>query len=473
MMGLGWRHECLPAIPLRVRRAGRTTLVLCAALIELSCARASQDVSVAIARELEAAFRGTGSGGAVLMARGDHLLLRRAYGLANVELGVPMQVDHLFGTGSITKQFTAIAVLQLVERGVLSLDNDVRRYVPDLQTGGTAVTIDQVLSHTSGLPNAVDRPDFETIARLDHTVAQLLTLTHGMPMHFAPGAGFHYSDSGYFLLGAIIEQVAGMPYGQYLEKHLFGPIGMRNTWLVDGTRVTPRAASGYSMRGGSLVPPVPISMTVPYAAGGVFSTVDDLWQWNKAIRDGRVVGEQLRQRAWSARMLPDGSPSGYGYGWSVCTLAGRPTIEHGGFVNGFQANLLHLPDDDVTVIVLVNNDGDVPEAGGTARRLARLVVSGVADIAPHALTPHERAALVGHYITAAGDVREISDDAGTLSETRQGVRRSLVALSPTRLTWTDGDEGVVLTFDVSGNNPSTKYRSSRRCEPMDVALRRP
>ncbi len=455
-------------------RALAVMLVAVTSLFTAVCARGSADVSSRVEQILGPAFAVHRSGGAVLVARNGRLLFRRAYGMANVELGVPMRIDHAFGTGSITKQFTAVSILQLAEQGRLSLDDDVRQHIPELQTDGRRVTIDQVLTHTSGLPNVVDRADFDTIARLDYTVPQLLDLTNGMPRLFEPGRGFHYSDTGYFILGAIVERLAGLPYATYVEERLFRPLGMHSTWQVDGTRVIPRMTSGYSVRRGVLVPPTPISWTVPYAAGGVFSTVDDLWRWDKAIRTGRVIGDAWLRRAWSPRALPDGSPSGYGYGWKVCTLAGHRTIEHGGFVNGFQASLLHLPDDDVTVIVLVNNDADAPDAGGTARRLGRLIVTGSADITPHSLTAEQRLTLVGRYRTPAGEIHEVRDESGVLSEARRGgVGRPLVALSPARLAWAEGEEGVVLTFDPATNGQSPKYRASLRCEPIDVASRQP
>lgn len=455
------------------------TRLACGALLTagtlpgVSCERPSLGEAATIARVLAPAFQSHRSGGVVLVAKAGDVIFHRAYGLANVELGVPMRIDHVFGTGSITKQFTAIAILQLVEQGALSLEDDARRYVPTLRSNGQPVTIDQLLSHTSGLPNAVDRPDFDAIARLDYTVDQLLALTSGMPMRFAPGSGFHYSDTGYFVLGAIIERISGLPFGTYLDERIFRPLGLDSTWYVDGTRLIPRAATGYSVRRGVLAPPTPISMTVPYAAGGVFSTSGNLWRWQRAVRSGKVVSDALRRRAWRARTLPDGTPSGYGYGWKACTLAGHATIEHGGFINGFQASLLHLPDDDVTVIVLVNNDADVPDAGGTARRLGRLTVTGAAELQPRTLTARERAALTGRYTSSKGDVREIVDDDGVLAELRAGVRRPLVALSPTQLAWAESEEGVVLTFDTNGSNPSAKYLSALRCEPMDVAARQP
>lgn len=462
-------------MPGRIRRSSplcRGVLAAVAACLAASCTQ-SPDTGDAIARVLAPAFAGQRSGGVILVAHHGRLVFRRAYGMANVELDVPMTPGHVLGTGSITKQFTAVAILQLVAQGALALDGDARTYAPGLVADGTRITIDQLLTHTSGLPNIVDRPDFEAIARLDYTVGELLALTKHTPVHFEPGASFHYSDSGYFLLGAIVERVSGMSYRDYLEQRLFRPIGMHDTWLVDGTRVVPHLATGYSVRDGLLVPPAPISMTVPYAAGGVFSTVDDLWRWDRAVRSGTVVDRTLLKRAWQVRTLGDGSVSGYGYGWKLCTLADRPTIEHGGFINGFQASLLHLPDEDVTVIVLVNNDADAPDAGATARRLGRLVAAGTADVVPIALTARDRQFLVGRYVTDRGDVREIHDEGGTLIDVSDGVRRPLVALTPTRLAWVEGEESMVLTFDARGREQAQTLRPALRCEPRDIAHRVP
>lgn len=459
-------------MPARIRLSSQRRAVLAAFAIGLtaSCTRVP-DTGQAIARALEPAFVGHRSGGVVLVAQHGRPVFRRAYGMASVELGVAMTPGHVLGTGSITKQFTAAAILQLVARGAVTLDGDARTYVPELPPTSARITIDQLLTHTSGVPNVVDRSDFDAIARLDYTVDELLALTRDMPLHFEPGAGFHYSDSGYFLLGAVVERVSGLSYGDYIEQRLFRPIGMHDTWLVDGDTIVTRLATGYSVRDGLLVPPAPISMTVPYAAGGVFSTVDDLWRWDQAIRSGKVIDSTLLERAWQVRTLADGTVSGYGYGWKMCTLAGRRTIEHGGFLNGYQASLLLLPDEDVTVIVLVNNDADAPDAGATARRLGRLVAAGTADVESIALSPRDRQFLVGRYVTGSGDVREILDEGGTLIDVSHGVRRPLVALSPTRLAWVEGEESMVLTFDEPGREQAQTLRPSLRCEPRDIARR--
>lgn len=412
------------------------------------------------------------SGGVVLVAHKDKPLFRRAYGLADVELGVAMRPDHVLGTGSITKQFTAAATLQLAAQGLVSLADDVRKHLPNVETQGRAITIEQLLTHTSGLPNVVDRDDFEALARQDYSPAKLIELTKDMPLHFEPGISYRYSDTGYFVLGAIIERVSGMSYQDYLEKKLFRPLGMQDTWYADDTRVIPCRAKGYSLRDAALVKAPFMSMTVPYAAGAVFSTVDDLLRWDVALRAGKVVPPALLKRAWTPRTLPDGTLSGYGFGWKLCTLAGRPTIEHGGFINGFQANLLRLPDDDLTIAVLVNNDADAPNPGVVARRLARFLLTGSPEVRFQTLTAAQRAALVGRYVIAPGDVREISTRGDVLHVQRNDrPARPLSALSPTELTLADGDGEFVLRFELSSADRAIKVRSALRCEPVDTATR--
>lgn len=180
----------------------------------------------------------------------------------------------------------------------------------------------------------------------------------------------------------------------------------------------------------------------------------------------------MLKRAWTPRTLPDGTVSGYGFGWKLCTLAGRPTIEHGGFINKFQANLLRLPDDGLTIAVLVNNDADAPNPGVIARRLARFLLTGSPEVRFQALTAAQRAALVGRYAIAPGDVLVISERGGALDVQRNDRPvRSLFALSPTELTLADGNGEFVLRFELGAAGRAGKVRSSLRCEPVDVATR--
>ena len=207
------------------------------------------------------------------------------------------------------------------------LTDDVRRYVNGLNDSTPSITVEQVLTHTSGLPNLVDLKDFENLARLNHKVEELLALTREEKQHFQPGTDFKYSDTGYILLGAIIERVSGLSYGAYLESTIFRPLAMNGTYYGDDRRIIPRRARGYSFEGGSVVNASYISMSVPHAAGGLVSTVDDLMRWDIALRSGKVVRRDLLDLAWSTRRLPDGTHSGYGFGWKIVSSTSSLVVE--------------------------------------------------------------------------------------------------------------------------------------------------
>lgn len=408
-------------------------------------------------------FHPTQPGGVVLIARRDKVLFRRAYGLADLELGVPMRSDAVFRIGSITKQFTAVAILKLVEEGKLNLTDDVQTYVPEFPH---SVTIEQVLTHTSGLPNLVDLNDFEDLARRDYRVDELLALTKDEKPHFTPGNGFKYSDTGYILLGAVIERASGLRYGDYLESKLFRPLGMESSYYGDDRRVIPHRIRGYSFAGDRVVNASYISMSVPHAAGGLVSTVDDLLRWDIGLRNGAVVRRGLLDRAWSTRTLPDGTHSGYGFGWKMCEFEGRRTIEHGGWINGFSAKAIRLPEDDLTVIVLVNNDSDRPDAGLIARRLAKLILTGSDQFDEYQLTVGQRQLLVGQYVLTRNVSLTISEHEGSLYYQRgSGRRERLIALSPTKLSFAKGDRTFLVNFERD------KLRMTLSCEPAGVATR--
>jgi len=434
---------------------------------------------------VEPEFRPDCPGGVVLVARRGEVLFRRAYGMADIELGVPMEPEHVLEIASITKQFTAVAILQLVEQGRLGLEDDVRKHLPGFDTRGRTITVEQVLTHTAGLPNLVDRADFEELARRDHTTEELLALTAGQPLHFEPGTGFRYSDTGYILLGAIIERLSGLSYGDYVKREIFRPLGMERSVYADDRRIIPGRARGYVIEEGEVSNAPYLSMTVPHAAGGLASTVDDLLRWHLALRAGSVLSPELLERAWSPRTLPDGTVSGYGFGWQICTLAGHRTVEHGGFIPGFLAAALQLPDDGLDVIVLVNNGSDDPDPGALARRLGRLLLAGSPDAPTHRLAAEERAALVGTYSIAPGDRREIFEQGGTLFSRRgdrpgAGPARPLAALSATELALADErwledgtlrDAPFVFRFELGPDGRAVRVRTFLRCEPVDRAER--
>lgn len=418
------------------------------------------------------AFSGDRPGGVVIVRREARTLLHRAYGMADLELGVAMTTEHLLATGSVTKQFTAAAVLWLVQEGKLALDDDVRGYLPLLSPGDQPMTIEQLLTHTSGFPSAVDREDFEAVSKMDLNVDELLALTEGMAMHFPPGTGYRYSDSGYFLLGAVIENVSGMDYGRFMEEQVFAANGLAHTLYGDERKIIAGRASGYTKVGDAFINAPYINMSIPYAAGGIYATVEDLADWVDLLRAGRFIEPELRDRAWSARTLPDGTRIGYGFGWNVCEIAGQRSVGHGGFINGFTANLEHLPDADITIAVLTNQDSGEPEATYLVRRIARLLLTGESGLQPAALTAAQRAALLGRYQYQNGDTRLIFERDGKLfSRRNDGDPIALLPVSAEYLAFPETEGTYGLEFYRGAGGTVTRVVTRLNCNPNEIAVR--
>jgi len=419
------------------------------------------------------AFDEGGPGGVVIVRREGQTLLHDAYGMADVELQVPMTTAHRLAAGSITKPMTAAGILRLIEEGRLALDDDVRAYLPSLSPGEHKITIEQLLSHTSGFPSAVDREDFEALARQDMTTEALLALTEGMTMHFAPGTGYRYSDSGYFLLGAVIEEISGFGYAEFMHKQVFEPNGLLQTVYGNEAAIIPRRASGYSRNEDGLINAPYINMSVPYAAGGIYTTAEDLANWIEVLRASRFIGPNLLNRAWAAQRLPDGTTTGYGFGWGICEIAGQRSIGHGGFINGFTANLEHLPDANITIAVMTNQDSGEPEASYLARRIARLLLTGRPDLPVVALKGSERARLLGTFAYENGDTRVIFEEGDALwSRRNDGEPIRLVPLSSSDLAFPDTEGSYGLEFVGDAQGQVARVVTRLKCSPLEVAERR-
>lgn len=436
---------------------------------------AAEQVDVAsLERLVAAAFDPRGPGGVVLVSQKGQVLLHRAYGMADVELGVPMRTDSVLLTGSVTKQFTAVAVLQLVQAGRLSLDDDIRTHVPELATHGRVVTVRQLLTHTGGVPNFVDRDDFDALSRQPHEPAQLLALSRGMPMPSEPGAAFHYSDSGYIALGLLVERLGGMPYGRYVRERLAAPHGLASTRYGDDDAIIARRARGYTFDGGELRNAPHIDMSVPHAAGGIVSTAGDLMRWYRALAAGEVVDRELLRQAWTPVVLAGGEHVGYGFGWKLCPFEGEPARGHGGFINGFTASTLHLHERELDIVVLANQDSGRPEPSYLARRIARLLMTGdpeprTADVAARRL-----ARLAGSYRAPGGELRRISERDGVLYSQRgdhPGI--ALVPLSADSFAFPDSDGTHYLEFVAGADGQVDRVVTKLTCEPREVALRLP
>ena len=309
---------------------------------------------------LSPVFKAGEPGAAVLVMKDGKPLVRKAYGMADLELGVPLQPEHVFRIGSMTKQFTAVAILMLMERGQLALDDPLTKFLPDYPMQGRTVTVEHLLTHTSGIPSYTGLPEWLPLLRKDMSVAEIIALSKDKPFEFEPGERWNYNNSGYILLGAIIEKVSGMGYEAFLQKHILDPLGLKSTHYGSATRIIPRRIPGYAPGANNgFLNAEYLSMTQPYAAGSLLSSVDDLASWNEALLAGKLIKRESLEKAWTPYKLKDGSSARYGYGWGIGTVDGRRTISHGGGILGFSSDGILYPEDRLIVIMLTNST--VPE----------------------------------------------------------------------------------------------------------------
>jgi len=328
------------------------------------------------------------------IARAGEPLLIRGYGLANLEHAVPVTADTVFRIGSVTKQFTAAAILLLVEDGLLSLDDTLDQFFPDFPRSGE-VTIRQLLQHTSGIHNYTSLEGFMgTTAPLDHDAGRMVAyIASADPLYdFEPGTGWSYSNSGYMLLDYIVEQVAEEPLAEVLRTRIFDPLGMTRTRMDDMAEIVPGRAQGYDAApdgAEGFTNTTHLSLSVAAGAGAIRSTPHDLIVWMDALLGGEVVSPQSLDLMLDPARLTDGrlareyledphpSLAGMDYGFGIMTgeRGGHRFIGHGGSINGFNASLIHYPDQDITIVLLVNTIG--PAARG-APVLANAVFDALA-----------------------------------------------------------------------------------------------
>ncbi len=441
----------------------------CAAPSHNATAISAADLALAarIDAGLAASFPADGPGATVLVVRNGTILLRKGYGLANLATRKPMDAGMSMRIGSITKQFTAVSILMLVEQGKLKLSDDITTYLPDFPTHGKHITIEHLLTHTSGIVSYTNKPGFEATADKDMTPAEVINTFKNDPLEFEPGTRFAYDNSGYFLLGAIIEKVSGQPYADFVEQHIFIPLQMTQTAYDGHERSRAKRASGYSRKDDKFVPARALSMTQPYAAGALVSTVDDLARWDAAVAGGKLIGKASLAKASAPFHLADGSSTGYGYGWFIGALQGRPTISHGGLIPGFSTFEVRLPSDGVYVAVLGNADERPGASTETAALRAAALAIGKPLPEPLAVKPDAKVldAFVGVYrIDAANDhvVRRDGDDL-----TIQGTGRGRALLRPYAAdAFYLGDSNITVAFSRGANGEVDKVAITDRGQTL-------
>lgn len=371
------RRHRNPAPP---RSARRPLALIVAAISALGLARpaaAQAPVGAEVLRARIDSFAATTladgliSGFSIAVQRGDDLLLARGYGYADVENQIAADPKTIYRIGSITKQFTAAAIMQLVERGLVKLDDPITSYLPDYPTQGRRITVRHLLTHTSGVRSY---PSDDTPAAnlpRDITDAQLRAIIKAEPLEFEPGTRFKYSNAGYLLLGMIVSAVSGQTYGDYLRDRISAPLGLAGTSLCQASSI-PGAALGYEIADGKRRPASPLSLTHAGAAGAVCSSVVDLLAWTTALRGGKAIGRASYGTMVTPVVLSDGTEVPYGFGIRpVKRLEGHFSMSHGGGINGFSSQLDYFPEADLTIAVSSNTYGDhVRRIADVAARLA-------------------------------------------------------------------------------------------------------
>ena len=314
--------------------------------------------------------------GSILVARDQAVVLKKGYGSANIEWEIPNGPDTKFRLGSITKQFTSMIVMQLVKEGKLGLDGTISDYLADYpKDKGSRVTIHHLLTHTSGIPSYTGMPFFREVVRDPFTPGDFIRFFADSSFEFEPGSQFRYNNSGYFLLGVIIEEVTGKPYASVLQERIFGPLGMNSTGYDMPGPIIPKRAAGYEWGIDGFVNADYLDMTLPYAAGSLYSTVEDLYLWDRALYTDKLLPGSLRERLFTPAVQTGGS--WYAYGWSVAnrrfgtSVDSVRVIQHGGGINGFNTLIVRIPKEEI-LVVLLNNTGRAP-LGGIANAILALL----------------------------------------------------------------------------------------------------
>ncbi len=424
-----------------------------------------------------------GPGASVLVVKDGKTIIRKAYGMGNIELNIPLRPDMVFRLGSITKQFTSAAIMKLVEQGKINLDDPMTKYLPDYPVHGYNITIENLLTHTSGIKSYTSLPEvMEQQINEDLTVQELTDTFKNQPMDFAPSTAYLYNNSGYSLLGAIIEKVSGKTYEEYIQEEIFTPLGMTHSYYGSFTKIIPNRVMGYHVTEDGVQNAEYISMRIPYSAGSLLSTVDDLQKWTDALYAGKVVSNESLQKMTTPYVLSNGKNAGsdkedqgYGYALSVADLKGHRVVGHGGGINGFSTNLQRIEDEDLLVVILTNNASATIGPSTVTSQLFAIALD------EPFVEPDEvkvKASLIKKY---AGDyvyekfgvTISISYADGKLySQTMGGSKKQLRPSSKTDFFFQNDLVRISFIIDKSGKADKVRYYSAEGAPGIDFTANR-
>lgn len=332
--------------------------ILVAIFVFVTAAIAQNSDNSAVIRRMETITKSYTTGnsfmGTVLVVDGDRTLLNQGFGMASLEWNIPNDQETKFKICSLTKQFTAALVLLLEQDGKLHIDDPLNKYLSDAPAGWGKITLRELLNHTSGIPDLISDKEFASWSMVPHTPVEQLAFFRDKSLDFEPGTKFAYSNSNYVVLGIVIEKVSGQQYETFLRERILEPLGMKDTGLDTDDLVLPRRAEGYGQGRNGLVAARSMSMSVPWAAGALYSTTGDLLRWERGLFGGKILNDA------ELKAMTAAGKGNYGLGVEVRDVDGLKVIEHGGGIQGFSTELIYVPERNLAVVVLSNVYSSVP-----------------------------------------------------------------------------------------------------------------
>jgi len=395
-------------------------------------------------------IEGRAVGIGVAVVKGNDTLLLKGYGKADVEWNVPMPADAMFEIGSVTKQFTAAAILQLRDEGKLSLDDEITKYLPDFPTRGHKVTVRRLLDHTSGIKGLTEMPEFGALAVSSHPRDSAYALIKRYPFEFAPGEAQIYNNSAFWLLGMVVERVSGGTYEDYVEKKIFAPLGMARSTYCNSAELVVRRAHGYGYQQAAPRRAPSNVHTWPFSAGSLCSSAGDMVTWLQALHGGKVLSPKSYSEMTTQSKLNDGTPLRYGMGISVGNdIRGLKYIGHGGAITGFVSEASWYPDAQLAVVVLMNSNGPVSPSALASELAGEILPVTRPNVVPFV---GDAAALVGKY-SGPSRGREMTVEITPLA---QGIAMSVNGAAARPLPWVEDwtfrQGNTFLTFKRAGNS---------------------
>lgn len=333
-------------------RAAKICSVLFISLVSIRSIQ-SQNIESQIDKLISKTYIENGPGIAILIAKNGIPLYKKSFGKSNIELNSNVNTESVFQIGSLTKQFTATAILMLEEKGKLKLTDNITKYLPEYPTNGNNITVHNLLNHTSGIRGRTPISDPKLMA-IDMKAEQLIEYFKKQPLKFNSGEQFSYSNSGYILLGRIIEIITGMSYEDFIENNIFKKLKMNNSRYGNNKEIIKNRASGYQFNGKEYINATYMSLTIQYAAGSILSTVDDLLKWQNALNSNALIKQSNFVKATNGSILKNGKKIPYGYGWYKRKINNSTAITHGGATSGFMSNSIYLKDENIYIIALTN-----------------------------------------------------------------------------------------------------------------------